>query len=203
MGIIPAAERYGSIINIDRWVVTTVIQQYEHLFPDSSPVVSINLSGASLSDERFLNYVHELILESDIDPNKVCFEITETSAITFIDHAISFIHELKAMGVSFALDDFGSGVASFAYLRKLPVDYLKIDGSLVRSIADEPYDLAVVEMITRLAHLMDMQTIAEYVETPEITSLLQSLGVDYLQGYAIDRPAALPAPLAMTESEIV
>lgn len=192
---IPAAERYGSITQIDHWVVTTVAQQYHHLFPDTSPMISINLSGASLSDDRFLEYIKTVITRSEIDPRRLCFEITETAAITFISHVEAFIRQLKTIGIKFALDDFGSGVTSFSYLRKLPVDYLKIDGSLIRPIeSGETNDLAIVEMINRLAHTMGIQTIAEYVETAKIKSLLQTVGVDFLQGYEIHKPSALPPP---------
>ena len=185
---IPIAERYGMIELVDRWVVERVVSQYNRLFPQSKPIVSINLSGASLSDDRFLEFVLRLIRKSNLTPECLCFEITETAAISHLEQVQTFIKELKAIGVKFALDDFGSGLSSFGYLRNLPVDYLKIDGGLVRHINDEEYDRSIVEMINQVAHMMQMHTIAEFVEDDAILNHLKILGVDYAQGYWIGKP---------------
>ncbi|MEO0985492.1 MAG: EAL domain-containing protein [Cyanobacteria bacterium J06639_14] len=188
---IPIAERYGMISLIDRWVVEKVITQYEQLFPQLKTQVSINLSGASLSDARFLDFVMRLIQESTVAPECLCFEITETIAISYLDQAQVFIKKLQAIGVKFALDDFGSGVSSFGYLKNLPVDYLKIDGSLVRHIASEQYNCTIVKLINQVAHMMQMLTIAEFVEDENILNQLKDIGVDYAQGYGIGRPSLI------------
>ena len=188
---IPIAERYGMIGLIDRWVVEKVITQYEQLFPQSPTMVSINLSGSSLSDNRFLDFVLRLIHESTVPPEHLCFEITETAAISYLEQAQIFIKKLKAIGVKFALDDFGSGVASFGYLKSLPVDYLKIDGSLVRNILEERCDHTIVDLINQVAHMMGMLTVAEFVEDEDTLKQLEIMGVDYAQGYGIGRPTPI------------
>ena len=192
---IPIAERYGMIDLVDRWVVERVISHYHRLFPQSKPIVSINLSGASLSDDRFLEFVLRIIRESNLAPERLCFEITETAAISHLEQVQTFIKELKAIGVKFALDDFGSGLSSFGYLRNLPVDYLKIDGSLVRHINDEEYDRSIVEMINQVAQMMQMRTIAEFVENSDILNQLKTIGVDYAQGYGIGKPFPVEADM--------
>jgi EAL domain-containing protein (putative c-di-GMP-specific phosphodiesterase class I) len=136
---IPMAERYGMIGLIDRWVVKTVLTNYHRYYPDANTIVAINLSGSSLSDERFTEYVVQLLHQSLMPAEYLCFEITETTTISQLDQALKFIATLKQLGVSFALDDFGSGVSSFGYLRQLPVDYIKIDGELIRNIESEEY----------------------------------------------------------------
>jgi diguanylate cyclase (GGDEF)-like protein len=185
---IPAAEKHGLITLIDKWVVQTVFSQYKALFPHETPMVSINLSGVSLSNANFLDDVLAIVNNADIDMRKVCFEVTETAAVSNISRAITFIHELKKTGCKFALDDFGSGSSSYGYLKKLPVDYLKIDGSLIRSIIGEPIDQTIVKSINDIAHQMGMKTIAEFVENDQIKQKLHLMGVDYGQGYGIHKP---------------
>ncbi|MEM7792407.1 MAG: EAL domain-containing protein, partial [Verrucomicrobiota bacterium] len=184
---IPVAERYGLISLIDRWVVETVVKNYTTFFGNQNTLVSINLSGASLSDDRFIDFIESLIRQSRIDPHYICFEITETAAISHLDQAKVFIRVMKEMGVKFALDDFGSGVSSFGYLRSLPVDYLKIDGGLVRNIVHESCDRAIVDLVNQVAHMMNMCTIAEFVEDDKTIEQLKRLDVDYAQGYAIGK----------------
>lgn len=198
---IPIAERYGMIALIDRWVVETVIKQYDRLFPQAKPLVSINLSGASLSDNRFIEFVLKLIHQSTLDPHRLCFEITETAAISHLEQVKIFIKELKTIGVKFALDDFGSGVSSFGYLRSLPVDFLKIDGSLVRHIVDERCDRTIVDLVHQVAHMMGMRTIAEFVEDTDILTQLKKMKIDYAQGYAVGEPEPLTFG-AYTEASI-
>ncbi len=188
---IPVAERYGLISMIDRWVLETVVKNYDRLFGEPGTLVSVNLSGASLSDDRFIDFAQSLISQSHIDPYCICFEITETAAISHLDQAKRFIRSMKELGVRFALDDFGSGVSSFGYLRSLPVDYIKIDGGLVRNIVNERCDRTIVDLINQVSHMLGMRTIAEFVEDPETLKQLRLLEVDYAQGYAIGKPTKL------------
>lgn len=185
---IPVAERYGVITIVDRWVLETTLKSYQQYFAAQQAIVSINLSGASINDERFTDLAIDLIRNSDVSGERICFEITETAAISNINRAHQFIDTMKKLGVKFALDDFGSGVSSFAYLKSLPVDYLKIDGSLVKNISTEECDLAIVSSINQVAHLMGMKTIAEFVEDRSILQHLEIIGVDYAQGFRIGKP---------------
>jgi len=186
---IPVAERFGLMDKIDRWVIEHAFRAYHSMFPgDSSPNISINLSGNLLGEEKLLRFLHEQFDAHHIDPAKICFEITETAAIRNISAAKLLIKELRARGCKFALDDFGSGLSSFGYLKALPVDYLKIDGSLVRRVAEESIDRALVEAINQLAHQMGMSTIAEHVETNDCLEVLREIGVDHAQGHALGMP---------------
>lgn len=190
---IPMAERYGMIGLIDRWVVKTVLNNYHHYYPEAETIVAINLSGSSLSDERFTEFVLKILEKSSMPADCLCFEITETTTISQLDQALKFITTLKKLGVSFALDDFGSGVSSFGYLRNLPVDYLKIDGDLIRNIHEEEYIRTIVDMVNQVATMMGMKTIAEFVENDAILNQLQTLNVPYGQGYSIGKPQPLPS----------
>lgn len=191
---IPAAERYNLMSTIDRWVVENGLK-----YLASNPtyegcdnfMLNINLSGASLAEPGFLEFMLALIEEQDISADRLCFEVTETAAISNLDDAISFITSLKAIGCSFALDDFGSGLSSFAYLKHLPVDYLKIDGGFVKDMLDDPIDRAMVEAINRVGHVMGIKTVAEFVENGDILEALRETGVDFVQGYHIDKPHSL------------
>ncbi|WP_188036536.1 EAL domain-containing protein [Pseudomonas sp. EZ-C24] len=189
---IPAAERYGLMTALDRWVVRNVFQVIRQCLNEGRPVplalVAINLSGSSIGDDKFLDYLQRLFSEFEIPPRMICFEITETSAIANLGSAIRFINELKGLGCKFSLDDFCAGMSSFAYLKHLPVDYLKIDGSFVKDMLDDPINRAMVEVINHIGHVMGKRTIAEFVETPLIEQALQEIGVDYAQGYLIERP---------------
>ncbi len=189
MAFIPAAERYGVMTEIDRWVVRHAFDWLAQR--PTAPGFSINLSGQSIGNEHFLDFMTEQFRLSALDPAKVCFEITETVAIANWSRASHFIFVLKGMGCRFALDDFGSGMASFAYLKGLPVDFIKIDGAFVRDMVNDQVSHAMVEMINHIGHVMGIQTIAEYVENEEILRALRKLGVDYVQGFGIHRPEPL------------
>lgn len=189
---IPAAERYGIMPKIDRWVIAAVLEHARQCQQRGSEFhCAINLSGLSVGDLDMLKYIHEQFATSGVPPHWVCFEITETAAINNLARATVFINELHRLGCRFALDDFGSGVSSFGYLKNLPVDFIKIDGSFVQKMADNPLDHALVQAINHVAHVLGKQTAAEYVENATILSLLRKLGVDYAQGYGIARPAPL------------
>ena len=194
MSFIPAAERYNLMSKIDRWVIReTIATLHTHMLcaAAGSCTIAINLSGQSLCDDEFLPFVLEEFEHYSIDPRHLCFEITETCAIANMSRAIHFISTLRERGCRFALDDFGSGLSSFGYLKNLPVEYLKIDGSFVRDIEHDPMALALVDSINQIGHVAGMQTIAEYVENAAIRKKLQILGVDYAQGYGVARPEPL------------
>jgi EAL domain-containing protein (putative c-di-GMP-specific phosphodiesterase class I) len=193
---IPAAERYNLMPSIDRWVIRTAFKTMAQTLPeapDRTAVVgvSINLSGQSLCDDHLLEFVIEQFQQSGIAAERVCFEITETAVIANLARAMHLITSLRELGCRFALDDFGSGLSSFAYLKRLPVDYLKIDGSFVRGMLENPIDYAIVDSINQIGHVMGILTIAEFVENAAILSQLRALGVDYAQGYGIARPQPL------------
>jgi len=152
---------------------------------------AINLSGHSLSDETFLAFIIQQFEMTGIPPEKICFEITETAAIANLITATHFIKALKAQGCCFALDDFGSGLSSFAYLKNLPVDFLKIDGAFVKDIANDPTSCAIVKSINEIGQIMGKQTVAEFVENEPILEKLRQMGVNYAQGYFIGRPLPL------------
>ena len=189
---IPAAERYGLMTSLDRWVVENVfriIARCMHEHPGRPMAMcAINLSGITIGDDDFLGFLREKFEAYRIPPEMICFEITETSAIANLGSAIRFINELKALGCFFSLDDFCAGMSSFAYLKHLPVDFLKIDGSFVKDMLDDPINRAMVEVINHIGHVMGKRTIAEFVETPQIEQALLDIGVDYAQGYLIERP---------------
>jgi EAL domain-containing protein (putative c-di-GMP-specific phosphodiesterase class I) len=152
---------------------------------------SINLSGQSLADDKFLPFVIEELRRSSIDATRICFEITETAAIASFSQANRFINALKELGCKFALDDFGTGLSSFAYLKHFPVDFLKIDGSFVKEMLHDPIDREMVRAINEIGHLTGKRTIAEFAENQEIISMLRDMKVDYAQGYAISEPRRL------------
>ena len=190
---LPAAERFHLATKIDEWVVSTAI---DWLMKETAKGVeidycSINLSGHSLSNESFLQFLMSKLTDNIAVGHRICFEITETAAVANLSSATEFIEKVKTKGCTFALDDFGSGVSSFKYLKNLPVDYVKIDGAFVRDIADDPIDFAMVRSINEIAQLMGKQTIAEFVENDGILEKLKSIGVDYAQGYGIGKPQPL------------
>lgn len=196
---IPAAERYNLMPNVDRWVIRHAldwITRHAAQVRDVSTIY-INLSGQSLNDDKFLDFVTGQIRRLDGLGIKIGFEITETAAIANLSRAMRLMGALKEMGCVFALDDFGSGMSSFAYLKNLPVDKIKIDGVFVRDMLFDRVDYAMVEAINRIGHLMGIQTVAEFVENDAILQKLKELGVDYAQGYGIHRPE----PLALLFAE--
>lgn len=191
MAFIPAAERYNLMYLIDRWVISTLFSQLAQHHQDYSRIYAINLSGDSINDDQFIDFVKEQFALHRVPPSIICFEITETLAITNLAKAAQFMRELKLLGCQFALDDFGSGMSSFAYLKKLPVDYLKIDGVFIKDIVKDLIAAEMVAAIARIASVMEIQTIAEFVEDDAILMKLKSLGVDYAQGYGIGKPCPL------------
>ncbi|HEB55808.1 MAG TPA: EAL domain-containing protein [Gammaproteobacteria bacterium] len=188
---IPAAERYNLMSELDRWVINhTFAWLRDNRESMAHMITTINISGQSLGDERFLNDLISMLSSYDIAPTSICFEITETAAVGNLSSAVSFIKDLKSLGCKFALDDFGSGMSSFAYLKNLPVDYLKIDGSLVKDIATDVVNFSMVEAINRVGRVMGLQTIAEFVENQAILEKLEEIGVDYAQGFGVARPVS-------------
>jgi diguanylate cyclase (GGDEF)-like protein/PAS domain S-box-containing protein len=211
MAFIPAAERYNLMHKVDRWVISNLFatqgqhyrenwSRYQQLNHQNGHLYAINLSGASINDEHFIEFLHEQFTLHQIPCQQICFEITETVAITNLSKAAKFINELKELGCRFSLDDFGSGMSSFAYLKNLSVDYIKIDGSFIQQILDNPTDLAVVEAIHKIAKIMGIQTIAEFVENDAILEQIKEIGIDYAQGYGIAKPRPLPLPLNVAEN---
>jgi len=193
----PAAERYGLMPAIDRWVIQnlllehTGVQLMTEMIRSAATHCSINLSGASLNDDHFLAFLEEALRRTPLIGNTLCFEITETVAVNSFGRVREVMQTMKQFGCQFSLDDFGSGMSSFSYLKNLPVDYLKIDGSLVRNIACDATDFAMVEAIHRLGGALGLKMIAEFVETEGTLQRLRDIGVDFAQGYAIHRPEPL------------
>ncbi len=187
---IPAAERYNVMPSIDRWVVRQALERVVHRISSGIEpyTVAVNLSGTSLNDERFLEYLIAELSAVELVPGAMCFEITETAAIANLGNVVYFMRELKARGCHFALDDFGSGLSSFMYLKNLPVDYLKIDGQFIEHVTRDPVDRSMVEAISQIGKAMGIQTIAERVESAEVLAELGRLGVGFAQGYHIARP---------------
>lgn len=190
---IPAAERFAMMPMLDRWVIKRALGWLKNAESRGQRVglCSINISGHSLGDDDLKDFILGQLKHYAIPAEKICFEITETAAVSRLDQAIHFIGEMRELGCRFALDDFGTGMSSFAYLKNLPVDFLKIDGSFVRDLLDDPVDCGMVESINQIGHLMGLKTIAEYVETDSVRERLIDIGVDYVQGFGISRPEPL------------
>ncbi len=194
-----AAERYNLMPMIDRWVVSNFFASYEpycqsknrHKKASSKELYAINLSGTSINSKPFRTFLQEQFAHHNIPPQTICFEITETAAISNLNNAATFIEELKALGCSIALDDFGSGMSSLSYLKNLPIDYLKIDGSFVKNIVSDRIDYATVECFNRISQIMNIKTVAEFVENDEILQKIQTIGINYAQGYGIEKPQPL------------
>jgi diguanylate cyclase (GGDEF)-like protein/PAS domain S-box-containing protein len=211
---IPAAERYNLMTLVDRWVVNNLFQCIGNQ-PDSdqcldqsvssveevSDVYAVNLSGDSLNDERFIDYVTQLFEIYKVSPQSICFEITETVAIKNLERTERLIQKLHKLGCLFALDDFGNGMSSLAYLKNLSVDFLKIDGAFVRDISTDKVALEMVRAIAKLASVMEIQTIAEFVEDAITLEQLKQLGVDYAQGYLISKPYPIANRLTTSHSD--
>jgi diguanylate cyclase (GGDEF)-like protein/PAS domain S-box-containing protein len=200
---IPAAERYNLMPALDRWVVREAFRMLaEH--GDDKLTITINLSGTTLSSEHFIAFVHEQLQATGVAPASICYEITETAAIANLQRAREFIDEMHGLGCRILLDDFGSGLSSFAYLKNLPVDYLKIDGGFVKDMTRDPISRAMVKAIHDIGHVMGIETIAEWVDNEETLGLLRQMGVDYVQGYGVGKPAPLdsirPAGELVTEA---
>ena len=208
---IPVAERHGLMEEIDRWVVSHLLETRSAELRSSAAgrgagggfLYSINLSGASLNDPEFLDFVKEQLNRHQVPPTAIAFEITETLVISRLDKAAHLIQALRGMGCRFLLDDFGSGMSSFGYLKRLPVDYLKIDGQFVRDILDDPVDRAMVRAINDIGHVMKLTTIAEYVENDQVLAVLKDFGVDMAQGYGIGRPQPLAEHVEPPQLQLV
>ena len=186
---LPAAERYNMMPGIDRWVVREALNRLAaRKGSGQRHSLALNLSGTTLNDERFLEFLINELAQVELEPGALCLEITETAAINNMTNAVYFMRQLKARGVRFALDDFGSGLSSFSYLKTLPVDILKIDGQFVENVVRDPVDRSMVSAICQVARTMGLVTCAERVETAEALEVLTQLGVDYAQGYFIGRP---------------
>ncbi|MEL7060261.1 MAG: EAL domain-containing protein [Acidobacteriota bacterium] len=191
---LPVAERYGLMPAIDRWVISNALREMARLEPDDAArleLVTVNLSGASLADPRLIDFVERELETSGVDPSRVAFEITETAAISNLRRAAETMEALRRHGVRWALDDFGSGMSSFGYLRELPVDLVKIDGSIVLELLRSPLSRAVVESIHRIARVLGARTVAEHVEDVAMIDELRRLGIDFAQGYWIGRPCPI------------
>ena len=191
---LPTAERYNLSPDIDRWVIRTAFSWFSS-HPQTLQrlgLCSINLSGNTLSDDRFSEFLLQQFKEHDIPSHKICFEITETSAISNLEVALRFFHSFSNdLNCKFSLDDFGTGHSSFAYLKSMPVDFIKIDGQFVRDITTDPIDMAMVRAINEIAQIMGKKTIAEFVENEQILKQLKLIGIDFVQGYHIARPVSL------------
>lgn len=191
---IPAAERYILMPAVDRWIINRVfglqaenLRAWHRIEPDSF-LFAINLSGTSIADEGFLHYVKRQFAEMNVPHRSICFEITETAAVSDLARARAFMEELSTLGCSFALDDFGTGFSSYSYLKELPVTYLKIDGSFVRGMSDDPVSCSLVESITQIGHVLGLKTIAEWAEDKRTLDRLRTLKVDFAQGFAVGAP---------------
>jgi len=190
---IPVAERYNLMTKVDRWVIKNSFKSIvdTQTANTGNRALSINLSGPSMSDTELLPFIAQQLRLFGVNPTHICFEITETTAISELTNAQMLIGELKAIGCKFALDDFGSGFSSFAYLKNLPVDYLKIDGVFVRDILENPINEALLKSIHGIGRVFGMKTIAEFVENDLILQKIAEIGVDYAQGYGIAKPSEL------------
>ncbi len=190
---IPSAERYNLMSTLDRWVIHEALSQLADRSGDGEAryTIAINLSGTSLSEDRFLDFVIDELEKQKLPKGAICFEITETAAISNLSRVVHFMKTLKNLGCKFSLDDFGSGLSSFTYLKNLPVDYLKIDGQFIRNVVEDAVDESMVKAIREVGHAMGIETIAERVETKQVLDKLGSLGVEFAQGYYIARPASV------------
>ena len=190
---IPAAERYNLMSTLDRWVIREALSTLADRSDNGTAkyTLAINLSGTSLSEDRFLEFVIEELEKQQLPNGAICFEITETAAISNLARVVHFMQTLKKLGCMFSLDDFGSGLSSFTYLKNLPVDYLKIDGQFIRNVAEDSVDESMVKAIREVGQAMGIETIAERVETKRVLEKLGTLGVGFAQGYYIARPASV------------
>ncbi|MDE2052045.1 MAG: EAL domain-containing protein, partial [Gammaproteobacteria bacterium] len=203
---IPHAERYGLMPRLDRWVVHKALGTLGALYAqgrgEEAGVLAINLSGATLSDRSLAQFVRDELRACGVPPGALCFEITETAAISSLAETSALINSLRRLGCAFALDDFGRGMSSFMYLKQLPVDYLKIDGEFVRSMVDDPVSRAMVTAIHALGQAMGIATVAECVETPDVRRQLEALGIDYVQGLEVGPPQPLDRYLQMSSEAV-
>jgi len=191
---IPAAERYGLMPAIDRWVIETALAHFDQLHPSGAAMqlVTINLSGASVEDEALGDRIIELLARHRVDPSRVCFEVTETVAVRHLSQVARFMQRLRAIGCKVALDDFGVGMSSFGYLKNLPVDIIKIDGSFIRDMLEDPVSHAMVRAATDIGHRLGLTVVAEWVTGEPVMQALRELGVDLAQGFSLHQPELVP-----------
>jgi EAL domain-containing protein (putative c-di-GMP-specific phosphodiesterase class I) len=194
---LPAAARFGLLPIVDRWVVRTALNTIDQAYKRSTVEIeyAINISGVTLGDKDFVDFVSGQFERYSISPNLICFEITEITAVANLTVARTFIERMKQFGCRFALDDFGTGMSSISYLKHLPVDYLKVDGSFIKEMLSNSVDRSMVEMITKIGKILGMKVVAEFVETQEILDELRIIGVDYVQGFAIGRPIPIESAI--------
>jgi Amt family ammonium transporter len=196
MAFLPAAERYNLMRKIDRWVVERLFALMRE-FPRLRDMhISVNLSGQTLGDQQLLNWIRDQLDSTAVNPERVMFEVTETVAIANLQTALTFMRDVRDKGCTIALDDFGSGLSSFNYLKTLPVDIIKIDGHFVKDVLSEPINAAVVESIVQISRHLGLKTVAEYVETQSIANTLKQIGVDYLQGFHVAKPVPIETLVA-------
>ena len=189
---ISSAERYGLMAEIDRWVLRQSFAQFPEILADQpNSRMNINLSGLSLNESSLVSFIMQLFQTYPIEPENVCFEVTETAAVRCLSKTKTLIRKLKKVGCRFALDDFGSGLSSFSYLKQLPVDYLKIDGSFIRDLRCDRRSRTMVEAIHQVAKSLDLETVAECVETKEMLETIRAIGIDFVQGHVVGRPQPL------------
>jgi len=189
---LPSAERYNLIEKIDCWVVTRVIQWLKDNEEIASNIMfSINLSGRSIGSHTFHNFLRESLQQTDIDKNTLCFEITETAVVHNVEKSVEFIRSIKNLGARFSLDDFGTGLSSFSYLKQFPVDYLKIDGEFIRDIIEDDKSFVFVRSMAEVGHCLDMKVIAEFVESDTMFGKLREASIDYIQGYYVGKPVEI------------
>lgn len=194
---IPVAERFNIMQDLDKWVLEhclDVLKTYRKVGQEVS--LSINLSGNTLSDQSALDYIVETVCQSSVPASLLCFEITETAAISNIENVVCFMNDLKAAGARFALDDFGAGLSSFAYIRSLPIDFLKIDGYFIRNIRSDATNRAITAAFLQLSKQLGIATVAEFVEDKATRKLVEDMGIDYVQGYGVARPVDVEYALA-------
>jgi EAL domain-containing protein (putative c-di-GMP-specific phosphodiesterase class I) len=204
---IPTAERYDLMRDLDGWVIENALaataQLKAELQHPADQMYTINLSGQSVSDPALADFIIGMLSRFEVNPQSICFEVTETVAIANFPIAIEFINRLRGLGCRFALDDFGSGLSSFGYLKRLPLDFLKIDGLFVRDMLNDPVDHAMVRTIYDVAKVLKLQTIAEWVEDEATLDALRSIGIDYAQGFHISRPVMVSELLLPQEKKVV
>jgi diguanylate cyclase (GGDEF)-like protein len=190
---IRSAEQFGYMVQVDQWVIRQVFVWLNQMMDEEKevPNFAINLSGNSVTDDKFMEFLFEAISEYGVGTSKICFEITETGTIDNMVKAIDFVNEFKNIGCKFSIDDFGTGLASHSYLRDLPVDFVKIDGTFIQNIHTNPKDYAMAKSINDLAHFLGQETIAEFAENDEVIEKIREIGVDYIQGWGVGRPAPL------------
>jgi EAL domain-containing protein (putative c-di-GMP-specific phosphodiesterase class I) len=188
----PAASRFGMMGQVDRWVISKLFNDYSHIFMQNPDIVmNINLSAQSIDDDLMADFITQLLDKTVINPNQVCFEIAETVLINHYSSACLFIEQIGQFGCAFAIDDFGSGLSSFSYLKSIKIDFLKIDGDLIRDVCDDLIDKTMIESIHTMGHLLGIKSIAECADSEAIINEIRQIGIDYAQGYYLGDPVSL------------